>query len=102
MDEDFGVRKMMAGWARRIGARMGKLTRSAILGGFMALLAGPALAHIVTEAPWHPIAASYRTIMFLGDLKPVPWDKIQAAFNQPLPAAVGSKSAREKLLELNA
>ena len=93
---------MMAGWTRRASTEIGTLAKPAILGGLMALLAGPTLAHIVTDAPWHPIAASYRTMMFLGDLKPVPWGKIQAAFDKPLPAAFGSKSAREKLLELDA
>jgi cytochrome c peroxidase len=68
----------------------------------LALLAGPASAHVVTEAPWHPIAASYRTMMFLADLKPVPWGQVQAAFEKPLPATAGAKSAREKLLELDA
>lgn len=65
------------------------------------LFAVSALAHILKEVPWHPIAASYRTMMFLGDLKPVPWGKIKAVFEKPLPAAVGSKSAEEKLLELD-
>ncbi len=66
-----------------------------------ALFAASSMAHIVTESPWHPIAASYRTMMFLGDLKPVPWDKIRSTFEKPLQAAFGSKSAQEKLLELD-
>lgn len=72
----------------------------ALLGGLLTLFY-PASAHIVTEAPWHPIAASYLTMMFLGDLKPVPWGKIQAAFDEPLPATFGSKSARKRLRELD-
>lgn len=59
-------------------------------------------AHIVTEKPWFPIAASYRSMMFLGDLDPVPWDKIQKAFEKPHPAAInGLKSARARLIELS-
>jgi len=38
-------------------------------GGF-----GPAHADVVTEIPWHPAAASYRTMLFFGDLEPVAWD----------------------------
>ena len=36
-----------------------------------AALIRPANAHIVTEEPWHPAAASYRTMLFLADLQPV-------------------------------
>ncbi len=70
--------------------------------GLLALvaLAISARAHVVTEVPWHPIAGSYRTILFLGNLKPVPWQKIQEAFEAPLPAAYGSMAAAQKLLEL--
>jgi cytochrome c peroxidase len=67
----------------------------------ISLLNGGASAHIVTEAPWNPLAASYRTMLFLGDLRPVPWDKIQIAFQSPIPAAIGSNSAYEKLIELD-
>lgn len=77
--------------------RLLKFTGGVLLAAAFAV---SATAHIVTEVPWHPIAANYRTMMFLGDLTPVPWDKIRAAFENPLPAAVGSKSAKEKLLEL--
>lgn len=64
------------------------------------IVAGSASAHVVTEVPWHPVAGSYRTILFLSNLKPVPWQKIQEAFEKPLPAASGSKTAVQKLLEL--
>ena len=49
--------------------------------GLLALvaLAISARAHVVTEVPWHAVAGSYRTILFLGNLKPVPWQKIQEA-----------------------
>ncbi len=59
-------------------------------------------AHIVTEVPWHPVAAAYRTAMFMGDLKPVPWSKIRAAYEKANPAAYGTKSAQQKLTELDA
>ncbi|MGI9385562.1 MAG: cytochrome c peroxidase [Methyloligellaceae bacterium] len=73
----------------------------AVSAAFTALFAAVASAHIVTETPWHPVAASYRTMMFLGDLKPVPWNKIRASFVEPHPAAYGTKSARAKLIELD-
>ena len=91
---------MMAGWTPRVCTKIATLARSAILGGIMGLLAGPAAAHIVTETPWHPIAAGYRTMMFLGDLKPVPWHKIRDAFENTLPGSYGSKSAHQKLIAL--
>ena len=59
-------------------------------------------AHIVTETPWHPLAAAYRTAMFLGDLRPVPWSKIRTAYRDPNAAAYGTKSAYDKLAELDA
>ena len=64
-------------------------------------LAGTSSAHIVAETPWHPVAAAYRTMMFMGDLKPVPWGKIREAFTKPNPAAYGTKSAQQKLAELD-
>lgn len=64
------------------------------------LAAAPASAHIVVESPWHPVAAAYRTMLFMGDLKPVPWLRIRAAFTEPNPAAYGSLPAREKLAEI--
>jgi cytochrome c peroxidase len=72
-----------------------------LLSGLVALPMAPASAHIVTEVPWNPLAASYLTMMFLGDLKPVPWGKIQTGFDHALPAAVGSKSGQESLLDLD-
>lgn len=63
--------------------------------------AATASAHIVTETPWHPLAAAYRTAMFLGDLRPVPWSKIRTAYRDPNPAAYGLKSAYDKLAELD-
>ena len=71
--------------------------------GLMAVIAvtGSTSAHVVTEVPWHPVAGSYRTILFLSNLKPIPWNKIQDAFEKPSPAAFGSKSAVQKLRGLD-
>jgi cytochrome c peroxidase len=46
----------------------------------IALAVRPAAAHIVTEAPWHPVAAAYRTAVFLINLKPVDWQLIEHQF----------------------
>jgi cytochrome c peroxidase len=64
------------------------------------LLAGGALiaplnAHIVSEEPWHPAAAGYRWMMFIGDLEPVPWDLLREAYERPHPAAVTGRPAKE-------
>ena len=83
-------------------ARSGTAAALALAFGLtVAATPGEAPAHIVTEVPWHPIAASYRTMMFLGNLDPVPWEDVGAAFDEPLAAAVGTKSARQKLIELD-
>lgn len=56
--------------------------------------AGPAAAHIVTEEPWHPAAAAYRTMLFLGDLEPVLWDLIAEAYDRKHPAAMVERPAK--------
>ncbi len=54
----------------------------------------PARADIGVETPWHPAAAAYRSMIFLGDLKPVVWDQIGAAYEMPHPAAAISRPAK--------
>lgn len=56
---------------------------------------GPVHADVVTEIPWHPAAASYRTMLFFGDLEPVVWDLIFDAYDQTHPAAESPRPARE-------
>lgn len=55
---------------------------------------GPANAHIVAEEPWHPAAAAYRTMLFLGNLEPVAWDLISEAYDRKHPAAAVDQPAR--------
>lgn len=55
---------------------------------------GAANADVVTEIPWHPAAASYRTMLFLGDLEPMVWDLILEAYDRPHPAAASPRPAR--------
>ncbi len=42
-----------------------------------------ALATAVQQAPWHPVAAAYRTTLFLAGLLPVPWGGIEDAWMVP-------------------
>ena len=55
---------------------------------------GPAYAHIVAEEPWHPAAAAYRTMLFLGNLEPVVWDLISEAYDRKHTAAAVDQPAR--------
>jgi cytochrome c peroxidase len=64
-----------------------------VAGGMMSA----AQAHIVAEKPWHPVAASYRTMLFLGNLKPVVWDLIAEAYDQKHAAVTVTRPAKEYL-----
>ena len=44
---------------------------------------GPAHATPAKEAPWLPEAAAYRLTLFLGNLEPIPWDKVETAWSDP-------------------
>ncbi|WP_236737139.1 cytochrome c peroxidase [Palleronia pelagia] len=44
---------------------------------------GPAIATPAKEAPWLPDAAAYRLTLFLGNLDPLPWDDVEAAWSEP-------------------
>src|ERR671918_2290014 len=60
------------------------------------------LAHIVVEAPWHPVAHAYRSAVFLIDLRPTDWGLVERAFTTgEAPGAVGPP-AKEQLIELDA
>ena len=43
----------------------------------------PAIATPAKEAPWLPDAAAYRLTLFLGNLEPLPWDDVEAAWSEP-------------------
>ena len=87
---------------RHLVSQFRTFAKVAVFAVFAVAFAATASSHIVTETPWHPVAASYRTMMFMGDLKPVPWGQIKAAFDKPHRAAFGTKSAQSKLVELDA
>ncbi len=48
-----------------------------------AMLAGQVSATPAKETPWLPEAAAYRLTLFLGNLEPLPWDKLGAAWAKP-------------------
>ncbi|MBI6630382.1 c-type cytochrome [Pontibaca salina] len=54
-----------------------------------------AAAHIVTEEPWHPASAAYRSMLFMADLEPVPWELVREAYEEPHLAAEITRPARE-------
>ena len=47
------------------------------------VLSGPVAATPAKEAPWLPEAAAYRLTLFLGNLEPLPWDELEAAWSEP-------------------
>ena len=59
----------------------------------MVLLTPTAFSTVVTEEPWHPAAAAYRTMLFMADLVPAPWDEIRRAYEEPHPAAAIQRPA---------
>ena len=65
------------------------------------VVVGAASAHIVREDPWHPVAAAYRASMFLGDLVPVPWDRVGAAWKEAYPGALSEDPALDRLAKFD-
>jgi cytochrome c peroxidase len=50
----------------------------------LALIPSVGFGTAIKEAPWAPVAAAYRLTIFLGNLDPLPWAKIQASWDQPV------------------
>lgn len=46
-----------------------------------------ATATAIQEKPWAPRAAAYGLTLFMGNLAPVPWDKIENSWTKPAPGA---------------
>jgi mono/diheme cytochrome c family protein len=75
--------------------------RRATLGVLAGLgFASAAWAHIVTEAPWHPIAYAYRSAVFLINLQPTDWELIERKFTADDRRLAG-RSAAERIQELD-
>lgn len=63
-----------------------------VLTGVAAAFATP-----VKQAPWHPVAAAYRTTLFLAELSPVPWDAVVTAWTEAHPGAAFDRPAFDLL-----
>ena len=64
-------------------------------------LAPAASAHIVTEAPWHPLAYAYRTAIFLINLRPTDWALVERTFTLPAGPGAPGGAARQYLVALD-
>ncbi len=47
------------------------------------VLSGPVSATPAKETPWLAEAAAYRLTLFLGNLEPLSWDKVETAWSEP-------------------
>lgn len=72
----------------------GRLWRFAIFLASAVGCAGVARADVVLETPWHPAAAAYRTMLFMGNLLPVPWDLIVQTYVSRHPASALDRPAK--------
>lgn len=68
--------------------------RVASIAALLILTGGPAQATVVVEEPWHPLAAAYRVMLFVADLRPVDWDLLRSTYDEPFANALGSRTAR--------
>lgn len=67
--------------------------RSLIFVFWLCLIPGMAKATALKEAPWLPEAAAYRLSLFMGNLSPVPWSKLQSNWELSAPGAAPSTPA---------
>ena len=79
--------------------RFCKQIRTLLICALALLWTAPASATAVKQAPWHPQAAAYLATLFLAELAPVPWQKIEAAWTEPYPDAASDTPAFQLLAE---
>lgn len=65
----------------------------------LAIAPSASLATAIEEAPWAPEAAAYRLTLFMGNLDPLPWDKIEESWTSPAPGAEIDMAAMSRLNE---
>jgi len=65
-------------------------------------LAPAGSAHIVTEAPWHPLSHAYRTAVFLLNLRPTDWALVEQTFTTPAGPGAPGGAANAYLMALDA
>lgn len=73
--------------------------RSLVFALWLSLLPGLVHATALKEAPWLPEAAAYRLSLFMGNLAPVPWQKLRDNWENPAPGAAPSMPAFDLLSE---
>ena len=54
-------------------------------------------ATVAKQAPWAPEAAAYRLTLFMGNLSPVPWNKIENSWETPVAGASVAAPALSRL-----
>lgn len=91
---------MKAQWIRQAGRHLRRFAGVALLVPALALPA-PSSATPAKEAPWLPEAAAYRLTLFLGNLKPIPWDKLEQAWSEPHHQSEYSSDALTRLNALS-
>ncbi|KIC31475.1 MULTISPECIES: cytochrome c peroxidase [Leisingera] len=67
---------------------------SAALVGLLPVAAG---ATAIEQAPWAPRSAAYRLTLFMGNLTPVPWEKIENSWTAPAPGSALSEDAMSRV-----
>ena len=90
---------------RRSGQTRSRLASTAVALGLAlpaVMMPVGASAHIVTEEPWEPVADAYRSMTFFANLALVNWDLIRKAYETPIPATAGTKTAKNVLTEIDA
>ena len=66
------------------------------------LLPPAGVAHIVVEAPWHPVAHAHRQAVFLINLRPTDWALVERTFTTSAGPGAAGPPAKEQLIELDA
>ena len=73
-----------------------------IASALMGLLPLSAGATAIEEAPWAPRAAAYRLSLFMANLTPVPWDKIEKNWTAPAPGSAVAVEALSRVSDRDA
>ena len=77
---------------------MKHLIASALI-GLLPLSVG---ATAIEEAPWAPRAAAYRLSLFMANLTPVPWEKIENNWTAPAPGSAVAVEALSRVSDSDA
>lgn len=76
---------------------LGILPRLAAAGALFALAATPSSATSVEQAPLLPEVGAYRLTLFLGNLAPLPWADVEAAWSKPYRGSPFAAGALERI-----